>query len=339
VIATTDGFNDRMHWVTNLYHWGRRGRADYAERADNVVKPKPSMFTTTEYGGRRLKTLPDDHDVDGEDMPRHDVKRVPTRSGNSVLVGSSSSGAAERFKRSQIPNLQRAFTDDEQRRLEVYYEYPDTRMAKHDLGECFYLKSPTDNTRYSVINIAPTQLDDEATVVHETLHSLREQRGPRIRDVDSDEAEVELETLARVSYDGLMKMQKNLGYYAFLDNGWQALQEDRVLLTGGLKKSLQGEAARKRVRAVFAKTNMSKLKIGSSGSKRSSGRCSCKKAPSVPEWLDRFFEVDLPGRPSVQVHLNQKQNKPLRSIVSSLRKKFGTFRLYEWRDGKKVRVA
>jgi hypothetical protein len=269
-------FNDRMRWVTKAYHWGDRGRTDFAERSRRVVPADPKMFVAGEFGGRRLRSLPAEFDVFGEDMPRADIARVRTRAGNGVLVGSAERGAGQRFAKAQIPNLATAFTNEEQNRMEVYYEYPDRSLAQNELGMCYYLQSPADSRRYSVITIQKNQVNDEATVVHETLHSLREQKGQRLMDTDADEAEVELETLARVSYPGLMKMKHNLGYYAYLPNGWQALQQDRVTLTGSLRKSLQGDAAREAVRRKFKQTNMSRLKIG--GSPRrvpQSGRCAC----------------------------------------------------------------
>lgn len=353
----TEEFNDRMRWVMKSYHWGNRGRNDFGERNQKVVQPRPEMFVGDPMMGRRLRNLPDQHDVLGEDMPRPDIQRVQTRAGNGVLVGSAERGAGARFAKSQIPKLANAFTNEEQNRLEVYYEYPDRSLAQNELGMCYYLQSPADRKRYSVITIQKKQVDDEATVVHETLHSLREQKGQRVADTDADEAEVELETLARVSYAGLMDMKSNLGYYAYLPNGWQALQQDRVLLTGSLKRSLQGDAARAAVRAKFKQTNMSKLKIAGSPrrvpqTKRAavakSGRTTA--APSkraakskqyyAPEWLDRFFDIDLPGKARVQVHLNQSENQSDREIVRDLEKRFGkSARIYEYVDGKRRRVA
>jgi hypothetical protein len=140
-----------------------------------------------------------------------------------------------------------------------------------------------------------------------------------------------------------MKMKHNLVYYAYLPNGWQALQQDRVTLTGSLRKSLQGDAAREAVRRKFKQTNMSRLKIG--GSPRrvpQSGRCACvsgRKQPRAPEWLDRFFDIDLPGKARVQVHLTQSRNQSDRAIVRDLEKRFGTSaRIYEYVDGKRRRI-
>lgn len=342
-------FNDRMRWVMKSHHWGDRGRADFGEQARRVVPADPNLFVAGEFGGRRLRSLPDGYDVHGEDMPRPDIARVKTKAGNGVLVGSAERGAAQRFAKVQIPNLANAFTNEEQNRMEVYYEYPDRSLAQNELGMCYYLQSPADRRKYSVISVQKKQVDDEATVVHETLHSLREQKGQRLRDTDEDEAEVELETLARVSYRGLMAMKHNLGYYAYLDNGWQALQQDRVTLTGSLRRSLQGDAARAAVKRKFHQTNMSTLKIAGSPrrvpqSKRAGCSCASKRATPkqhrAPEWLDRFFEIDMPGAATVQVHLNQVKNQPLKEIVRDLRKRFGPkAKIFEYRDGKRFKVA
>lgn len=230
--------------------------------------------------------------------------------------------------------------------MEVYYEYPDRSLAQNELGMCYYLQSPADRRKYSVISVQKKQVDDEATVVHETLHSLREQKGQRLRDTDEDEAEVELETIARVSYRGLMSMKHNLGYYAYLPNGWEALQQDRVTLTGSLRRSLQGDAARAAVQRKFRQTNMSRLRIEGSPrrvpqSKRAGCSCASKrKRPRAPEWLDRFFEIDMPGAATVQVHLNQTEDQPLKEIVRDLRKRFGPkAKIFEYRDGKRFKVA
>jgi hypothetical protein len=319
-----------------MYDWGQKGIEDFSHKSNRVVAP-----TTKLVSGRglasELRNLPADYDVQGFDLPRQDINQYKSKTGKLVRVGNDAKANRGLFGSFFMPKLNGSFTEKEINAMNLYYEYPDAKIDNNTLGECAYWQSDDgkrNQTKYVVIGVNKKNVRDEATVLHETVHANRFADGIEIRDVDQDEAYVELETIARVSKAGLMRMNAPdmLGYYSYLGaKGWEKLKEDRILLTGSLDRHLTGDAVHQRVKDVFPKSNISKLMIAARKSKK-------KELPG--EWMERYFKVDVPGGDEIEVQMEFKKRSTTPMVVKDLKEKYGrNISIWEWRDGKKFRLT
>jgi len=207
---------ERQHWLGQMYDWGEKGIDDFSRTAKRVVKPTNKLVSGRGLQSE-LKVLPAKFDVNGFDMPRLDVNQYKAKTGKIIRVGNDSKTNRGLFGSFFMPKMNNSFTGKEIDQMNLYYEYPDAKIEKNTLGECAYWESDDSEKkqmRYVVIGINRKNIKDEATILHETIHANRFAEGVEIRDVDQDEAYVELETIARVSKAGLMKMNRAdmLGY-------------------------------------------------------------------------------------------------------------------------------
>jgi hypothetical protein len=328
----------REDWIVSMYDFGHRGIWDYGERNNKIVAP-----TSETVKDGKLKVLPSEYDVVGYDHPRPDIRGYKTKANDLIRVGNDSQSNIHLFGGYGIPLINRSFSEPEISRLEAYYEYPSSRLTGGTMGT-------TDNwisdsgLKHSIIDVNRKYMKDEPTIVHETIHAMRFRDGLEEKDVDTDEAMVELETIARVSRKGLFQMRNALGYYSYLTNGFEKMKQDRVLLTGSLDKNLTGEEAKRRVREVFHKTNIARLKIGQMNDRRKKKKAarivSQYKDVMAPEWISRSFEIVLKDGRRVSRSMSFERRAPLADIVSQIKKDFaGELRkISEWRDGKRYLV-
>lgn len=333
---------ERSHWVEQMYDWGNKGIEDFSVKAKRIVAP-----TTKLVSGRglmsELRKLPEEFDVQGFDLPRDDINQYKSKTGKLVRVGNDAKANRGMFGSFFLPKFNGSFNDKEINGMNLYYEYPDAKMDTHTLGECAYWASDDgkkNQTKYVVIGINKKNVKDEATIIHETIHANRFADGIEIRDVDKDEAYVELETIARVSKNGLMRMNAPdmLGYYSYLGaKGWEKLKEDRILLTGSLDKHLSGDNVHKRVKEVFSKSNISKLLIAR---RKGKSMVNQTKQQMPGEWRDRFFHIDVPGQDEIDKHMQFRRTMTNAEVVDHLKKQYGkNISIWEWRDGKKFRMT
>jgi hypothetical protein len=322
-----------------MYWWGDRGIWDYGEQNTNVVNPTKEMVKNG-----RLKELPPHFDVRGFDMPRPDIRGYKNSVGRLVRVGNDSQQNIGVFGAFAIPKINAAFNTNELSRLNLYFEYPSNRVTGGVLGQTDSITAP-DGRDYSQIEINRHAMKDEPTIVHEVIHALRYLDDYENEDQDIDEAQTELETVARVSRDGLMKMRNCLGYYSYMTNGWEKLKQDRILLTGSLDRNLDGETARRRVKELFHKSNIFRLRVGVMTNRKGKRnrklvRVDPNKMRRVPEWLDRFFYVISPDKLKIKMHIQSKKYVPLREVIKDIKTEYGkTSKIWEYRDGKKVKVS
>lgn len=197
----------------------------------------------------------------------------------------------------------------------------------------------------SYIALRTDYANDEEVIIHELVHARRHAQGDYVRDRDREEAETDLETMARMKN---FNNRGRTGYYQFLPevrqtskrDGPAAAQrlmlqlqaEDRRLVTGDVNKHFKGKVAVKNVKRAYPQSHISKMNRRS----RHSGYSS-----RTLENIDRYFEVQPPGyKRKAQVHLHYPQGKSnLNTIKKDLRGQFGDgSKIWEWRDGKRVRV-
>lgn len=325
----------REDWVTTMYDFGAPGVADYSHRHNVVVAPSPDTVS-----GGKLKYLPREFDVHGYDHPRKDIRAYKTKVGDHVRVGGESQEKIRFFGGYGVPIINRSFDEGEIDRLNVYYEYPSSRVRGGTMGTTDNWISDT-GIKHSIIDINPRYIKDEPTILHETIHAMRFRDGIEGKDVDEDEALTELETVARVSRKGLFQMRHALGYYSWMTNGFEKMKEDRILLTGSLDRSLTGETARRRVLEVFPRTHLARLKIGQISDRKKKKRMVESRIDEVaPEWLDRYFKIVLKTGSVVNRHMRFKKPVPLASIVGKMKARYGSdlYQVFEYDDGVKKLV-
>lgn len=349
IINTMRGLNtsqQRIKHIMDMYSWGHAGIADYSELNKNVV---PETTQHVRYGS--LITLPPQYDVEHHDLPRNDITRYDIKSEDYVRIGGDSKKNVKSFAKWGFPILGRALSNDELNTLRLYYEYPSRNRIFRDNGRGEKVlglttssipDDPEDITLHnSVIEFHRDAMGDEPTLVHETMHAVRANEGVELRDEDKDEAFVELETLARISPHGYKQMQRLPGYYSFLTNSNEKMKQDRVLLTGGINKSLSGRNATNRVAEVFDKTNIYRIQqskgvVVDRKVKNKKGKRTMRFVDVVPEWLDRSFEVVLAGNKRLNVHMRFKKPVTPGVIVTNLKQSYPTLvKVNEWMDGRR----
>lgn len=329
----------RFGHIEAMYNWGERGLWDYSEQNARVVKPSRSMLTRSPtWGSTQLKFLPQRYDVRGHDHPRQDVKPYPLKAGKPVRAGGDDPASLAKFGSLAVPVVDAALSPAEQKRINVYYEYPDKAITNRKVGGLTDYWTSKAGVPYSHIMINRPSMNSEYVLLHETLHVVR--HSPTAgRDRDIEEAKTDLETIARLPYASFLRMKKtHTGYYRFLPGDpWQNAVHDRILLTGSIERSLSGEEARRRVDRVFNRTRLSRLRItetlkrdacGCAKSKRQSSRMS-------PEDVDRYFKVALKDGTRIDIHLslNGRLTKP--EVRDLIRRQYrNAVAVWEWKDGR-----
>lgn len=344
IVNSMRGLNttqQRMKHVSDMYGWGHAGVNDYNE-LNRVVVPE----TTENVRGGNLITLPPHFDVQNHDMPRRDIKRYDIKSDDYVRIGGDSGKNIRAFAQWGFPILGRALSNDELQTLRVYYDYPSqNRMFKNTTGEVTLGLTSSEvpgggymGLPYSMIEFHRLAMGDEPTLIHETIHAVRANEGNEIRDRDKDEAFVELETLARVSPRGYKQMLKLPGYYSYLTNYEDKMRQDRILITGGINKSLVGRNATRRVASVFPQTNIWRLRGASSGVvvDRKGKQKKIKKIDVFPEWVDRYFEVVVGKNRKINIHMRFGKPVSPGNIITKLKVRYpDLIKVNEWHDGKR----
>jgi hypothetical protein len=181
----------------------------------------------------------------------------------------------------------------------------------------------------SVIKINPKYMNLNV-LMHEMEHNLQHGRGQYTWDRDKSEKMAELRTLLRLDEDEL-PIAASSGYYYYHPEAenlydlevrkWKVLElmkKDRELVKNEV---LKGKKLDKAVEEIFPKTEISKVHF------------------SPSEEVDKYFQIKKGDR-TIEQHIRTIKPIPSEKIVKDLKKEFGPdAEIYEWRDGKKVRMA
>jgi len=129
----------------------------------------------------------------------------------------------------------------------------------------------------------------EDTLTHENIHALRNAMGRYVEDIDRDESETQLESIARISKDGMDNM--NIGYYSSIpdltrEQGCKAIDEDRILLNEKYERKRKGDDAIYTVKEKYPQSNISKVKIEGGDA----------------EDIDRYFLIETPQNETIRLH-------------------------------------
>ena len=175
----------------------------------------------------------------------------------------------------------------------------------------------------------------EETITHETIHALRNVMGRYVEDVDKDESTTELETICRISRDGMHKAAT--GYYQFIpglktnDEFFDAQDQDRLLLNVEYEHKRKGDDAIRTTETKYPESNISKIDL--SGTVAATG--------GNPESLDRYFLIKTKGK-TIRLHERDADGivPPLRQTKKRLKKRYGEdATIFEWKDGEKVNIS
>ena len=168
----------------------------------------------------------------------------------------------------------------------------------------------------------------EDTLTHENIHALRNVMGRYVEDIDRDESETQLESIARISKDGMDNM--NLGYYSSIpglatrEEQGSAIDEDRILLNEKYERKRKGDDAIYTVKEKYPQSNISKVKIEGDA-----------------ESIDRYFLIETPQNETIRLHKSYSAGivPPLKATKKRLQRRYGKdANIWEWKDGKKVSI-
>src|SRR4030042_6114907 len=149
-------------------------------------------------------------------MPRDDVKNIKLKNEKIIRVGGDGVNHNIRyFKRYILPYLNKSFTNEELKSMELYIEYPSRKLNKQGKFSGMSSEWISDkNKKFTIIDLAHKK--DGPTAVHEMLHAVKYKNNKTIKDIHLDEAETDLETMMRLSPRERSKIPCNDGYYFFL---------------------------------------------------------------------------------------------------------------------------
>lgn len=319
------GFSNKLYWFLNRSEAGAR-RVDFDKRAENVVEPKVSFVST----GVDWEKNPDEYskkDVVGYDMPRKDIY-------SNKLHGKKWFYGQKYLKKPVKDIIGEHFTHDETSGMDVLFR------TKNFKGDCagthsFYHYPKTDKVSHE-ISIDRNSYKNESArkriLIHEFIHALRTKEGRRTRDRDKEEKKTNLEEIARAPVNSL---DWKGGYYKHIPEskrkgkkGWlsveQMIKSDKsglVEVAGGKETSLKGKKAKKATKKFFDDSFISKAHF------------------SPAENVDRYFLIKLPNGVTVEEHRFYPTGSNNAKIKNSLKGKYGSnIEVWEWRDGKKVKI-
>ena len=224
--------------------------------------------------------------------------------------------------------LESNFTGQETHKIDnLYVETNPLKMDKGCGGTCEELDFGK-GIKGSIIRISKESQGKvqggEDRLTHETIHASRFSTNRNIHDVDREEKETQLESVSRISFNGLQKM--TTGYYDFIpdiktiDERFNAIDSDRVLLNKSLKRKRRGKSAIKAVNTKYKRSHLSKAHF------------------SPGENIDRYFIVKTATGITIKLHKHYKSGKS--PTITQIKKQFRTrygrnVTVWEWQDGKR----
>lgn len=329
---------------------GERGQrnvlVDLSQRANKV-------YAQDEKGNWKWYMQPNKSDIENIDTDTSSYSKNYQKLRDSKLKGQKGIVLMARTKdeeKDMRARIDRAFTQKEQREMGlVFISVESTRRGT---AGTYY---PTARPRQIKIN--PSYETNADVLIHELTHhhravaenrqgALKETETYRGRDADLEESMTEAEAITREK-----PFDKKAGYYSFLDQKpterLRSQFEDRNILTGYetttakkkfgeldktvedkikitednraklSKKNVRGVRAIRKVEKEYPDTNISKLKIKGNA-----------------EAIDTFHEYQK-GKAKIKIQeYNPKAKKVVPPQIEGLLKKD----MYEWKDGKKVKV-
>ena len=303
----------RLGNMQRMWRMGRSGPIDYVKRA-KVAYPWSKA--------REQQWLSNSGHADLEfyDIPCDDIDVIKVH-GRNIYIG----GKYRKSYRNHVASiLTNNFTRAELNAIGNLYIETAPRTATMEGAAGVHtgftlppLKRGGKRIKGSSIRIAPAYQNRKTAFIHEMIHAVRFAQGRYVRDVDREEKETELETIARVGTRDLS------GYYKFTSDPEGSIAHDKRIMVGNtVHGRLKGKAAIRRTEKCYNKSKIKDVHF------------------SPAEYIDRYFIVKTSTGAKHDVHIRFLKGSNLNTIRSNLKKRYGKHaQMWEWRDGKKVKIS
>ena len=234
--------------------------------------------------------------------------------------------------------LESNFTPQEMERIGNLYIETNPKDLGENVGgstEHFEIEG---KAKAAIIRIPPHMQGDhkdvegaEDSLTHENIHALRNVMGRYVRDLDREESETQLESISRMSEEGLENI--TTGYYQYIpglktpEDCFNAIDDDRILVNDEYSRKRKGDDAIHAVRTRYPKSNISRLRL---------------EAGSDAENIDRYFLIGTPKKGLIRLHKRYRKGKipPLETTKKRLQKRYGEdATIWEFNDGQKVKIG
>jgi len=313
------GKGPRQGWILARWRWGHAGAVDFGKQAQEGVTP-PYPTTSDIYWSGHPKQAKSD--LVGLDHPRKDTTSFKSKATKKVYVGATTDKTKRGLKNRAEQILRSNFTKHEINCMgSLYFEgsRPSSRNAAATCSSVRVTENGKITGRNHLITVKPTHTNNEEVITHELVHARRHGTGEHTYDRDTEEKETELETVARVkdppSWGG--------GYYQYLrdKDSFEAKTKDRIGLTGRMSRNIKGKKALKKIREYYPQSEISKAHF------------------SPAERVDRYFVIKVNGT-TIDHHMHFEGKPTKNHVIQDLKADFGeNIKVWEWKDGKKVRVV
>ena len=316
----------------------RNVMVDFSETA-KVQSDLKSMDKKERAQVYRWFVHPNESDVKGLDNKFSDLKEILSR-GKSKKRHIIIAGGTKEERENIAKHIDQAFTIKEKKVLAGTL----IKIAPAGRGVAGYYSQRRDWNGKPVgaatICIDPDYTDESGVIVHECIHALREHDKSRKggmkhvttyigKDKDLEESMTEAETRSRQK----PFQTESAGYYGYVKSvdgksKGEMQTEDRVTINDiDLKKHTPKERNKRGKRAISAtrknypKTHISKLKMAGDA-----------------EAIDSFYEAEKQDGSKELIQTYQPRGGKKADAAEKKALKRDSKVLYEWRDGKKVRV-
>ena len=181
-----------------------------------------------------------------------------------------------KYRRSYAPYVKRTlesnFTAQEINEIGNLYVETDPKDLGKDVGgsnEHFDIQG---KAKASIIRIPPQRQGNhkdvegaEDALTHENIHALRNVMGRWVEDIDKEESETQLESIARISKNGMDNI--TTGYYDHIpgletaEERFKAIDDDRILLNRTYERKRKGDDAIQKVKEKYPQSNISRVQL------------------------------------------------------------------------------
>ena len=326
---------DRKVHIASMYDAGQQGFRDMSKFSRRFIRlPLATPLSAAD--------ISPDHDILGFDHPRKDIIVGKTASGKVIRTGGDTFSERSILSNAAMVVLDRNFTRDEVRKMNLYFEGSDTGLRGTMAGTCSTHRGI--GKPVSTVSVRDDQVH-ESTITHEIVHALRAVDGRgKGADMDSEEIETEYETTLRTQKPRRM----GLGYYQYLPDLTGELYDvtrmrdaalaDRIMATGATDTPLKG---RRLTHDIVPNTIMnSRIATAQPALRKHQAAKRAGVYGMIAEDVDTYFQIKLPDKSTVEYHIRfDAARPPLKEIKKHLKAKFGkNIDAWEWEDGKRVRL-
>ena len=181
-----------------------------------------------------------------------------------------------KYRRSYAPYVKRTlesnFTAQEINEIGNLYVETDPKDLGKDVGgsnEHFDIQGKAKASIIRILSHMQGNHKDvegaEDALTHENIHALRNVMGRWVEDIDKEESETQLESIARISKNGMDNI--TTGYYDHIpgletaEERFKAIDDDRILLNRTYERKRKGDDAIQKVKEKYPQSNISRVQL------------------------------------------------------------------------------